>query len=137
VPDAASPDTVVPDAAVPDATALGRWAICGAQDALSAAALDEEIEAGQIAAMLPAGSSALCAEPNAVEVSGLWLCPAFIDSHVHLAYYPVGDSLLQKGVAAAVDLGAPLDALGQDTAPLRTRWAGPMITAVGGYPTQS
>ncbi len=56
-----------------------------------------------------------------------------IDSHVHLAYWPVADQLAAAGVAAVVDLGAPLAALGQP-APLTVLGAGPMLTRGGGYP---
>lgn len=56
-----------------------------------------------------------------------------IDSHVHLAYWPVGDELAATGVGAAIDLGAPLDAIG-GVQPLTVLWAGPMLTRPGGYP---
>ncbi|MCB9766479.1 MAG: hypothetical protein H6739_42285, partial [Alphaproteobacteria bacterium] len=71
-----------------------------------------------------------------VDLTGRWLVPAFIDSHVHLAYYPVGDALLDGGVAGAVDLAAPERWLAEDLGPLRLRRSGPMVTAEGGYPTQ-
>ncbi len=70
-----------------------------------------------------------------VAIPGTWLAPAFIDSHVHLAYRPA--DLSTGGVAAAVDLAAPLDFFAEDLSPLRLLRAGPMITALGGYPTQS
>ncbi len=72
-----------------------------------------------------------------VDVSGRFLAPAFIDSHVHLSYYPVGAQLLARGVVAAVDLAAPLDAFSVDVQPLTLLASGPMLTAVSGYPTQS
>ncbi len=72
-----------------------------------------------------------------VDVRGKYLVPAFIDSHVHLAYYAVGPELARAGVTAAVDMGAPIAAFGTDLAPLRVLRSGPMITAQGGYPTQS
>jgi imidazolonepropionase-like amidohydrolase len=118
-------------------TVTSRWAICGAAHAVTGQALDVEIEAGAIHAVLPAGGSGLCAEQDAVPAAGRWLCPAFIDSHVHIAYYSVPELLAAEGVAAAVDMGAPLASISSTTAPLRVLWAGPMITAVGGYPTQS
>lgn len=59
--------------------------------------------------------------------------PGAIDSHVHLAYWAVGAELAAAGLAAVVDLGAPLDAVGQRQ-PVATRWAGPLLTAPGGYP---
>ena len=61
------------------------------------------------------------------------LAPSVIDSHVHLAYWPVADRLAAAGVAAVVDLGAPLEAL-DDVAPLTVLGSGPMLTGPGGYP---
>lgn len=72
-----------------------------------------------------------------VDLSGRFLAPAFIDSHVHLAYYPVAAELPGAGVAGAVDLAAPETFLDQPVAPLRLIQSGPMVTAVGGYPTGS
>lgn len=72
-----------------------------------------------------------------VDVSGYYLAPAFIDSHVHLAYYPAAGQLARRGVAAAVDLAAPLSFLSADVSPLTLLQSGPMVTAIGGYPTQS
>jgi imidazolonepropionase-like amidohydrolase len=71
----------------------------------------------------------------------LLLVPAFIDAHVHLAVAgEVHDELLRSGVAAVLDLGAPLAALplaaARDSS-LRVVFAGPMLTAPRGYPTQS
>ena len=82
-------------------------------------------------------------EPSAadtvVDVSGQWLTPAFIDSHVHLAYYPIADELAAAGVAAAVDLASPERTLGAPprASALRVITSGPMITPPAGYPTQS
>ncbi len=56
-----------------------------------------------------------------------------VDSHVHLAYYPVGDRLVAHGVAAVVDLGAPESTLGA-AQPLTVIAAGPMVTRPNGYP---
>ena len=72
-----------------------------------------------------------------IDYSGYWIAPAFIDSHVHLAYLPVAEQLLDGGVAAAVDLAAPLAFLSEDLHPLQMIHTGPMITAPLGYPTQS
>ena len=77
------------------------------------------------------------ATPDGFEVrdmEGLYVVPAFIDSHVHLAFLPVGQGLTEGGVAAAVDLAAPLERIVDQ--PLRMLWSGPMVTADGGYPTQ-
>lgn len=72
-----------------------------------------------------------------VELQGMWLAPSFIDSHVHLVYRPTPGAMAQGGIAAAVDLAAPVSAFETDFAPLRVVLAGPMITAEMGYPTQS
>ncbi len=72
-----------------------------------------------------------------VDVNGRYIVPGFIDSHVHLAYYPAGPDLLAGGIVAVLDLGAPLRALPLDHAPLKVLNAGPMITAKLGYPTTS
>jgi imidazolonepropionase-like amidohydrolase len=66
-----------------------------------------------------------------------WITPAFIDSHVHLAYLPVAAKEAPGGIAAVVDLASPEDFLRTSLAPLLSRRSGPMITAPGGYPTQS
>ena len=73
--------------------------------------------------------------PDVRDMEGTWVVPAFIDSHVHLAYLDVGQELTRNGVAAAIDLAAPLDTISAQQ-PLRVLWSGPMITAEGGYPTQ-
>src|SRR6476646_4298943 len=59
--------------------------------------------------------------------------PAIVDSHVHLAYWPVADELAARGVGAVVDLGAPERTLGGG-APIEVVAAGPMLTHPGGYP---
>jgi predicted amidohydrolase YtcJ len=81
-------------------------------------------------------------DARVIDVAGRWLAPAFIDSHVHLAYYAVREDLMKAGVVAAVDLAAPERfvapvATGADPLGARVVWAGPMITPLRGYPTQS
>jgi hypothetical protein len=56
-----------------------------------------------------------------------------IDSHVHLAYYPVAEQLGEHGVHAAVDLASPESALGTKY-PIRVIQSGPMLTRPSGYP---
>jgi imidazolonepropionase-like amidohydrolase len=68
--------------------------------------------------------------------TGFVLWPPIVDSHVHLAYYPVADRLITHGIGAAVDLAAPEAALGA-AAPLTVIASGPMITRPGGYPLDS
>ena len=71
-----------------------------------------------------------------VELGGSFLAPGFIDSHVHLVFLPGAKAMARGGVVAAVDLAAPLAAFDGDFSPLRVVLAGPMVTAVMGYPTQ-
>lgn len=73
----------------------------------------------------------------ATDVSGRWLAPAFIDSHVHLAYLPEADALVDGGIAGVVDLAAPISFLADHPGAPEILASGPMVTAVGGYPTQS
>ena len=78
------------------------------------------------------------AAERVVDVAGRYVVPGFIDCHVHLAYYPDGAAeLASNGIVAVLDLAAPVNTLGIDHAPLRVLNAGPMITAQGGYPTNS
>jgi len=95
--------------------------------------VDVLIEDGRIAAIgaLDAGDA------ETIDLQGRWLAPAFIDSHVHLSYLPRSEQMLDGGVAAAVDLAAPIDSLDEDAAPLILLRSGPMVTALQGYPTQS
>ncbi|MCA1827907.1 MAG: amidohydrolase family protein [Myxococcales bacterium] len=75
------------------------------------------------------------------EAHGLTIVPAFIDAHVHLSV--AGDVTLvsraevRRGVAGVLDLGEPERLLPFDPRPLRARYAGPLMTAPGGYPTQT
>jgi imidazolonepropionase-like amidohydrolase len=69
-------------------------------------------------------------------LDGRFVVPAFVDSHVHLAYLPEARAMLEGGVVAVVDLAAPLDRLPREEG-LRISWSGPMVTSVGGYPVTS
>lgn len=78
-----------------------------------------------------------------VPLDGLWIVPAFIDSHTHLAFYPavqqmaqgtkhirnllLSGDLLSGGIAACVDLAAPISWLSQDHSPLEILASGPMV----------
>lgn len=57
-----------------------------------------------------------------------------VDSHVHLAYWPVASELVEHGVGAVVDLGSPRVV---SDARLHVISAGPMLTRPGGYPLDS
>lgn len=78
---------------------------------------------------------------GAFDASGLFLVPAAIDAHVHLAFagplQEVARAELAAGVAAVLDLGMPEKLLGTDLSPLRIARSGPLLTAPGGYPTRS
>lgn len=95
--------------------------------------LSMRIERGRITAV---GASLDVGDLPVVDLGGHNVVPAFVDSHVHLAYAPAGPALADHGVAAAVDLGAPLDRLPAGDGP-RVSIAGPLLTAPGGYPTRS
>ena len=71
------------------------------------------------------------------DLGGRYVASSFADSHVHLAYVSDGaEALADNGVAAAVDLAAPIGSVTSGL-PISTVWAGPMVTADGGYPTRS
>ena len=77
-----------------------------------------------------------------LDACGLTIVPAFVDAHVHLSVAGnpqlIAREELRRGVAGVIDLGHPealLPAL--DLRPLRVRFAGPLFTSPGGYPTQS
>jgi imidazolonepropionase-like amidohydrolase len=79
---------------------------------------------------------------------GAWVGPGIVDAHVHLMFGGLGDCLA-AGVVSVRDLGAPADrAAGWQTSrrqveqrPSRSRPSvtvcGPILTAPGGYPSQS
>jgi len=110
----------------------GHFVIRGA-DIVGVGVADLEVKDGRVAAI-----GAVLAGPPELRRAGRWIAPAVIDSHVHLSYLPAGRRLLDGGVAAVVDLAAPLAALREGEAPpeLVVVPSGPMITARGGYPTR-
>ena len=75
---------------------------------------------------------------------GCWVGPGVVDAHVHLAFGSVADCL-PAGLVAVRDLGAPLRAArrwhtGHRPVPPGRPFvavAGPVLTAVQGYPSQS
>jgi imidazolonepropionase-like amidohydrolase len=97
------------------------------------------IRDGRIAGEAPAPPKGA----SVVDAKGLVLLPAFLDAHVHLSVAgdlaEVARAELRGGIAAVLDLGMPERLLGAAAglAPLRVRFAGPLLTAPGGYPTQS
>src|SRR5689334_13152908 len=62
-----------------------------------------------------------------IDVTGLFLVPAFIDAHVHLSVAgeprQIAREELRRGVVAVLDLGAPMSLLPLELSPLRTRFA--------------
>lgn len=118
--------SLVACASVPDPVVLRGGIVVGVGRADVHVAGGRIVAVGEVSADLPT-----------VDVTGRWLVPAFIDSHVHLAYRPVASDLADGGVAGVVDLGAPESWLAEPIAAPRVLASGPMITAVGGYPTRS
>ncbi len=72
-----------------------------------------------------------------IAAEGLFVSPGYVDSHVHLTYFPAAEGLASSGILAAVDLAAPLQSLEDPPTTLHLLPSGPMVTSVGGYPTQS
>lgn len=93
---------------------------------------DVELRDGSIAAIGDVDPTA-----RVIDVTGRWLVPAAIDSHVHLTYLPKVAEHAAGGIAAAVDLAAPIQTLATPPTELTLIASGPMVTAVGGYPTRS
>lgn len=91
---------------------------------------------GRVAALDPPPAVVPPGTPTR-DLAGLWLTPAFIDSHVHLRYWDVAAELYAAGLVAAVDLAAPPDFFVRDWSPLEVIGSGPMLAAIAGYPTQS
>lgn len=75
--------------------------------------------------------------PNATAfvVDAAWVGPALHDAHVHLAFGTV-EEMRRGGVATMRDLGAP-PALAREVRGDGVTVAGPLLTAPGGYPSNS
>ena len=130
----ATPDTsTTPEVTVPDGEALVLRGATLASGEFASQVSDVQIVSGRISAIGAAGTLA----GEVVDISGRWLAPAFIDSHVHLAYLDDRDGMLDGGVAAAVDMAAPTSFFTADLSPMTLLLSGPMVTGEGGYPTQS
>lgn len=95
--------------------------------------------AGVVAALGPVDDVAV---PEGLIVLGgpdSWVGPGVVDAHVHLAFGDA-DALLAGGVVAVRDLGAPQHlraAWRERVGPPLVRAAGPVLTAPGGYPSNS
>lgn len=98
-------------------------------------AIDLVIEDGMVQSITPAGESDDA--ETIIEGADRVVIPGFIDSHVHLLFLPEADAMADGGIAAAVDLAAPLAFFETDFGDLHVVGSGPMVTAIGGYPTRS
>ncbi len=131
--DVARPHVVLGLDAAKDGSSIDRFVLRGG-NVFGAGKQNLLIDRGKVVAVDVADDAA----ERAVDVSGRFIVPGFIDSHVHLAYYPEGAAeLASNGIVAVLDLAAPLGSLQVAHAPLRVLNAGPMITAPEGYPTNS
>ncbi len=72
-----------------------------------------------------------------MDAEGATIVPAFVDAHVHLSYDPVATEHAAGGIAVAIDLAAPIEALTSPGDPLLVLRSGPMITSPNGYPLDS
>ena len=96
---------------------------------------------GTVTAAGPASAVPAPAGSTELAVEGAAVLPGLVDAHVHLAFGSRED-LLQRGVLAVRDLGAPAAdaarwrAVTGDAAPV-VAVAGPLHTASGGYPSTS
>ncbi|MSQ00763.1 MAG: hypothetical protein EXR71_02595 [Myxococcales bacterium] len=120
-------------AAAPVPSAVGSVLLVGGT-VVGVGVADVRIGDGQI---VEVGASLERTGADVVDVSGRYLVPSFIDSHVHLAYLPAESEMADGGIAAAVDLAAPIEFLAAPHGSFRVVAAGPMVTAVAGYPTRS
>lgn len=99
-----------------------------------------EIRDGRIAGVWPEPPDGL---PR-IDLEDRYVAPAFIDSHVHLAFRFGVDAvnrgvteLAREGVIGGVDLAAPSSTLPAFAEAEHWLAAGPMVTPLMGYPTQS
>ena len=99
---------------------------------------------GRIERVEPSGAVALSPGIRRIEGAGRTLLPGFVDTHVHLDFYPPA-AVLRGGVTTVRDLGWPparLEALRRDaerspTTSPRLLVAGQILTSPGGYPSRS
>ncbi len=86
------------------------------------------------------GTIEMAPQEITITAEGRFIVAAGIDSHVHLDYLRAPEEMATGGIAAAVDLAAPMAIFDErragEFAPLQLLVAGPMLAAPGGYPTQ-
>ncbi|MGH2805958.1 MAG: amidohydrolase family protein [Actinomycetota bacterium] len=98
----------------------------------------------RIAAVGPRATTPIPEGAEVVEADGLLVLPGFIDAHVHIGFADPAE-VVARGVTCARDLGWPRDEMhrmiqlsrGRDYVGPKLLWAGPMLTAPGGYPTRA
>jgi imidazolonepropionase-like amidohydrolase len=127
----------------------GTFTISGAA-ALVGEHLELEMDAAivvserKVAAVGPRTTVSIPHDAEVVDGAGLLVIPGFTDAHVHIGLADPGD-VLAGGVTSARDLGWPRDeihrliqlSLGRGYDGPLLLWAGPMLTAPGGYPTRA
>src|SRR6266540_914334 len=99
---------------------------------------------GRIAQVGPAGAVAVPSGVRVVDGTGLVVLPGFVDTHVHLDFYPPAE-VLRGGVTTVRDLGWPAGRLAvlreeAERSPAsspRLLAAGQIVTAPGGYPSHA
>src|SRR6266508_957382 len=102
------------------------------------------VRGGVIERIDPAGAVTPPPGTRRIEGAGRSLLPGFIDTHVHLDFYPPA-AVLRGGVTSVRDLGWPagrLEALRRGaarspTSSPRLLAAGQMVTSPGGYPSSA
>ncbi|HEY1547123.1 MAG TPA: hypothetical protein VGG28_04860 [Kofleriaceae bacterium] len=110
---------------------LAMLTACGS--AARAGALTGKVADGSSVSLALAGDHVGSATPSAT--ANVWLWPPIVDSHVHLAYWPVADQLAASGIGVAVDLAAPERTLRtHEPSAIHVLEAGPMLTRPNGYP---
>jgi imidazolonepropionase-like amidohydrolase len=100
------------------------------------------VDGQRIVAVGDAAGFRIPRDARVVDAGGGTILPGIINSHMHGAYDPATRrTFLTDGVTTVCDLGTTLDRLtmfGVDSVPegptARGYWAGPIITAPGGYP---
>src|SRR6266542_4317987 len=88
---------------------------------------------GRIAQVGPAGAVAVPSGVRVVDGTGLVVLPGFVDTHVHLDFYPAAE-VLRGGGTTVRDLGWPA---GRPASSPRLLAAGQIVTAPGGYPSHA
>jgi imidazolonepropionase-like amidohydrolase len=99
---------------------------------------------GRVERVGPAGEVAPPAGAEVVDGAGCTLLPGFVDTHVHLDFYPPAE-VLAGGVTTVRDLGWPAGRLAAlreraeapEAASPRLLAAGQIVTVPGGYPTRA